>query len=113
MTITELAPNAIPPKGVGRDDDAIAASKFLCVLYSSCQSHPPNIDTYKDFQPDDPLDTGAWKLEENSLKPVWMRKPKLVPLQHYVSAIDLTKDACLNAHRKRMAVKTLDNYCKR
>ena len=33
--------------------------------------------TNKDFQTDDPLDTGAWKLEENSLKPVWMRKPKV------------------------------------
>ena len=32
--------------------------------------------TDKDFQPDDPLDTGAWKLEENSLKPVWMRETK-------------------------------------
>ncbi|KAH3863162.1 hypothetical protein DPMN_026141 [Dreissena polymorpha] len=32
--------------------------------------------TDKDFQPDDPLDTGAWKLEEKSLNPVWMKKPK-------------------------------------
>ncbi|KAH3844131.1 hypothetical protein DPMN_086384 [Dreissena polymorpha] len=36
-----------------------------------------------------------------------------VLLPHDVSAIDLTKDACLNAHLKRIAVLTLDNYCKR
>ncbi|KAH3807474.1 hypothetical protein DPMN_135814 [Dreissena polymorpha] len=33
--------------------------------------------TDKDFQPDDHLDTGAWKLAENSLKPVWVWKPKV------------------------------------
>ncbi|KAH3792308.1 hypothetical protein DPMN_145802 [Dreissena polymorpha] len=50
------------------------------------------IYTYKDFQPDDPLNTGAWKLEENALKPAWMREPKAA-LQH--------DDACLNAHTDR------------
>ncbi|KAH3785434.1 hypothetical protein DPMN_163524 [Dreissena polymorpha] len=34
-------------------------------------------DTGNDFQPDDSLDTGAWKLKEKSLKPVWMRKSKV------------------------------------
>ncbi|KAH3699856.1 hypothetical protein DPMN_074818, partial [Dreissena polymorpha] len=32
-------------EGVGRDGDALAVSKFLCVLYGCCQDHPPNIDT--------------------------------------------------------------------
>ncbi|KAH3782368.1 hypothetical protein DPMN_160283 [Dreissena polymorpha] len=105
-------------EGVGRDVDALAVIKFMCLLYGCCQDHPPNIDTWryrlflkarksldllpptndalelhikrenyqakiwlnatdKDFQPDDPLDFGARKLEENSLKPVWMRKPKV------------------------------------
>ncbi|KAH3813492.1 hypothetical protein DPMN_141953 [Dreissena polymorpha] len=32
-------------EGVGRDGDALAVSKFMCVLYGCCQDHPPNIDT--------------------------------------------------------------------
>ncbi|KAH3886450.1 hypothetical protein DPMN_010458 [Dreissena polymorpha] len=48
--------------------------------------------TDKEFQPDDPLDIGAWKLEENSLKPNLVAvKPSVE--QHDVSTIDLTKDA--------------------
>ncbi|KAH3812530.1 hypothetical protein DPMN_140965 [Dreissena polymorpha] len=66
--------------------EGIAVSKFLFVLYGCCQDHPPNIDT------------SMYRLLLKARKSLDLLPP--TNEQHDVSAIDLTKDAFLNAHVK-------------